>query len=339
MTPREIVQRTLDRRDPPRAARDLWTLPWARDHYPAELAAIERDFPPDIESAPGFHAALPATEGDQYTPGTYRDEWGCVFTNVQPGVIGQVKEPLVTDEDWTDVSRVHVPEELLSVDAARVNEFCRSSDKFLLASACPRPFEQLQFIRGTEQLYLDLAVRQRGMLAFLERMHGYYCRLLEVWARTEVDALMFMDDWGAQKDLLIDPRTWAEIFKPLYRDYIDIAHRHGKRAFMHSDGNTLAIYPALIDLGLDAFNSQIFCIGVDRLRPFKGKITFWGEVDRAHLLPYGSAADIDAAVRSVKDALWDGGGCVAECEFGAGAQPRNVRQVFETWELITARGA
>jgi uroporphyrinogen decarboxylase len=338
MTPREIVYRTLDRRGPPRAARQLWTLPWARDHYPRELAGIEGDFPPDIETAPGFHAALPATEGGQYAPGTYRDEWGCLFTNVHPGVIGQVKEPLVADEDWADVSRVHVPEELLSVDVDRVNAYCRSSDQFLIAGACPRPFEQLQFIRGTEQLYMDLAVRQRGMLSFLERMHDHYCRLLEVWARTEVDALMFMDDWGAQRGLLIDPQAWSELFKPLYRDYIDIAHRHGKRAFMHSDGDTLEIYPFLIDLGLDAFNSQIFCIGVERLRRFCGKITFWGEVDRAHLLPYGSTADIDAAVRSVKDALWDRGGCIAQCEFGAGARPDNVRQVFETWDRITARG-
>jgi uroporphyrinogen decarboxylase len=337
MTSREIVTRTLDRRDPPRAARQLWLLPWASDHFPREVKEIERDFPPDIATAPGFNAVLQPTEGEQYSPGAYRDEWGCIFTNVNRGVIGQVKEPLVADEDWADSGRVHIPEELLSIDVAKVNAYCRSSDLFLLAGACPRPFEQLQFIRGTERLYMDLAVRQRGMLDFLSKMHDYYCRLMEAWARTDVDALMFMDDWGSQKGLLIDPRTWAEVFKPLYRDYIDIAHRHGKRIFMHSDGDTLAIYPALIDLGLDAFNSQIFCIGVEKLKAFRGKITFWGEVDRAHLLPYGSTSDIDSAVRMVKDTLWDNGGCIAQCECGAGANPQNVRQVFQTWDTITAK--
>ena len=56
---------------------------------------------------------------------------------------------------------------------------------------------------------------------------------------------------------------------------------------MHSDGNTLLIYPKLIELGLDAFNSQIFCMGLDQLEQYRGKITFWGEIDRQYLLPFG----------------------------------------------------
>ena len=34
---------------------------------------------------------------------------------------------------------------------------------------------------------------------------------------------------------------------------------------MHSDGYTLDIIPRLIDMGLDAINAQIFCIGIDKL--------------------------------------------------------------------------
>ncbi len=62
---------------------------------------------------------------------------------------------------------------------------------------------------------------------------------------------------------------------------------------MHSDGYTFRIFPDLIDLGLDAFNTQIFCMGVDKLEQFKGKITFWGEIDRQHLL-------VDASPEEVK---------------------------------------
>lgn len=104
---------------------------------------------------------------------------------------------------------------------------------------------------------------------------------------------------------------------------------------MHSDGNTLAIYPRLIDLGLDALNSQIFCMGVDQLEQYKGKITFWGEIDRQHLLPNGSKEDIVQAVKQVKERLWDNGGCIAQCEFGPGAKEENVYTVFETWNQLT----
>ena len=104
---------------------------------------------------------------------------------------------------------------------------------------------------------------------------------------------------------------------------------------MHSDGHTLAIYPDLIELGLDAFNSQLFCMGVENLEKYKGKITFWGEIDRQHLLPHGTEKDIEDAVRLVHDTLWDNGGCIAQCEFGPAGNPRNVRKVFETWDRIT----
>ncbi|MDR2403503.1 MAG: methyltransferase, partial [Spirochaetaceae bacterium] len=213
--------------------------------------------------------------------------------------------------------------------------FCAATDKFVIAGCCPRPFEQLQFIRGTEQLFIDLALHSAGLIKFIQRMHQFYCELLEKWAKTGVDALSIMDDWGTQRDLLIHPDTWIEIFKPLYRDYINIAHRAGKKMFMHSDGHTLAIYPHLIELGLDAFNSQIFCMGIDNLAPFKGKITFWGEIDRQHLLPEGTTDDIHQAITKIHDTLWQDGGCIAQCEFGAGARPENVRQVFASWDELT----
>ena len=106
---------------------------------------------------------------------------------------------------------------------------------------------------------------------------------------------------------------------------------------MHSDGYTLSIIPKLLDMGLDAINTQIFCIGVEHLRQFKGKITFWGEIDRQILLPYGSKEEIRAAVKSVDDNLYDNGYCIAQCEFGIGANPENVYEVFRTWNELTAR--
>jgi uroporphyrinogen decarboxylase len=69
-------------------------------------------------------------------------------------------------------------------------------------------------------------------------------------------------------------------------------------------------------------------------RRFAGRITFWGEVDRQHLLPYGTPAAVAAAVRTAQKALFRSGGVIAQCEFGIGARPENVAAVFETWNNI-----
>jgi hypothetical protein len=74
-------------------------------------------------------------------------------------------------------------------------------------------------------------------------------------------------------------------------------------------------------------------------RRFAGKLTFWGEVDRQHLLPYGTPADVAEAVRTARRALWRGGGAIAQCEFGIGARPENVAAVFEAWEGLDRAGS
>ena len=331
MTPREIVKATLEFKDPPRVPRQLWSLPWAAIHHGKALDAIVRDFPSDFGGAVGAERTLPPTQGDPYELGTHVDMWGARFLNRQRGVIGEVKEPLITGENWEDADKAHIPTELLDIDVELINRQCAQSDLFMMAGVNPRPFEQLQFLRGTENLYLDLAYQTGGLFAFLEKMHDFYCRWVEAWARTDVDGISFMDDWGSQRSLLINPKTWVQVFQPLYRDYIDIAHKHGKKAFMHSDGYTLEIIPRLIDIGLDAFNTQIFCMGMDKLEQFRGHITFWGEVDRQHLLVDATPEEVRSAVRGVRSALWQRGGCIAQCEFGAGAKPENVRAVFEAW--------
>lgn len=333
MTSRELVLSTLEFRNTEgRVPRQLWALPWAEIYHKEKLDRIKAVFPDDIQQ--GVHTTfekLPAMQGDPHVMGTSVDDWGCKRLNVHTGIIGEVKEPLVKSDDWDDYENVHIPDEWLTFDIEEANRSISQSDKFIIAGYCPNPFERLQYIRKSENLYIDLMTGPEKMYVLIEKMHKHYCAVLEKWAQTDCDGMIMMDDWGSQRNLLINPSMWRELFKPMYRDYINIAHRNNKKMFMHSDGNILEIIPDLIELGLDALNCQIFCMGLDRLREFAGHITFWGEIDRQNLLPKGSLEDIDRAVEEVRNALWKNGGCIAQCEFGPGANPDNVYRVYEAW--------
>jgi uroporphyrinogen decarboxylase len=326
-TSRELVRQALEFRGPPRLPRQVWVLPWAAKRYPEELDRIERDFPTDIATIPIFCSEPVPGGGNAHTVGTFVDAWGCTFQNLQEGIIGQVKEPLV--RDWSETDQVRFPRERLAVDRVEVTAFCEATDRFVLAGTCPRPFERLQFLRGPENLYLDLNRPSAQLRDFLERLHAFYLEELKIWAETDVDALTFMDDWGSQKALLVAPELWREMFKPLYADYISIAHQHGKYAFMHSDGQITEIVQDLIEIGLDALNSQVFCMDVEELgRRFAGQLTFWGELDRQQMLPRATTAEIAAAARRLQAAFHRDGGFIAQCEFGPGARPENVYAFF-----------
>lgn len=334
MTPRELVKATLEFCNPERIPRDLWVLPWANNHYPGVSNAISSEFPMDLVGAPSYLAETLPGSGDQYEVGSSVDEWGCERINIHKGVIGEVKNPQI--EDWaTDLDKIVFPRALLTIDKGRIDSFCRSTDHFVRGSVCLKPFERLQYLRGSEDLYMDLAEEPEELGIFISRLHSFYLEQLELWCRTDVDSIDLMDDWGSQTRLLISPAMWRKVFKPLYRDYCEMAHSHGKYVFMHSDGHIAEIYADLIEVGVDALNSQLFSMDIEELgKSFAGKITFWGEIDRQHLLPHGCEEDIRNAVNRVFRACYRNGGVIAQCEFGPAANPDNVRTVFDAWEKV-----
>lgn len=333
MTSRERVRATLNHATPDRAPRDLWVLPYVSLFRKKELDGLLEKYPLDFES-PEFSPGSSDKDLQKYArPGTYTDEWGSVWHVGEPGVVGEVKEPILGD--WSRLSRFMPPRNTTRTEEwDHVNRMCEVSTKFMISATCARPFERLQFLRGTEDLYIDLAYDTPEVRTLISMVHEYYLNEVSLWARTSVDAVMLMDDWGSNTSLLISPEMWRAIFKPIYKDYCEKIHREGKSVFFHSDGNIEAIYPDLIEVGVDVLNSQLFCMDIERLGArYSGQITFWGEIDRQHILPFGSPTDVAAAVHRVRAALDRGnGGVIAQCEWGKDNPRENIEAVFRAWE-------
>lgn len=337
MTPRRLVQKTLTFDRPERIPRHKGILPWAEIHYPDMVRRLHETFPDDVHSAPAVYTRPLKTRGERYQKGIYVDEWGCTFTNPLDGVIGIVQTPLVSD--WRELDNFKPPESPLNLDREAIDAFCRETDGFVLMGSFVRPFERFQFIRTMEKALMDLAEKPPELFVLLDRIHQHYLKEVESWAQTEVDAISLMDDWGTQQGLITSPDVFRRIFLPMYKEYAEVARHYGKYLFMHSDGYIMDIIPDLIAAGINALNAQIFCMGVKELgNRFKGKLTFWGEIDRQHLLPHGSPQDIREAVHEVWLNLYQNGGVIGQCEFGLEADPDNVFAVFESWDDLSRKG-
>lgn len=337
MTSRERVIKALNFDMPDRMPINVWVLPYAATHHPEILKQIQCEFPDDTLRAGSVYSPSLRVKGDPYEEGYYTDEWGCVFESIQSGAIGEVRNPLLENlDDWQ--VRVQPPDEILpkgvslqdAVDG--VNRQVDATDKFVISGCCARPWERYQFLRGTENALCDVMDpedgRVRGLIATI---HDFYMRELEFWARTRVQSLMFMDDWGSQTQLLIPPPLWRELFKPLYKDYCDLARSSGKFPFMHSDGQIAEIYPDLVEIGVSALNSQVFAMDRQKLAMIaKGRMAFWGEIDRQHVLP---SPDPEVGRRAVRDFLQHfhdrKGGAFVQFEFGLGANPATVLAVLD----------
>ena len=104
MDSRELVRRTIEFDSPPGIPRQTWLLPWAEDHYPAESARLVSEYPDDIVSAPALYAEPVRVTGERYRAGRYVDEWGCLFDNLQDGIIGVTRVPLTLSQDGGSTS-------------------------------------------------------------------------------------------------------------------------------------------------------------------------------------------------------------------------------------------
>lgn len=334
MDSRERVIRTLEFNNPDRLPVDLWVLPAARMEYGDKLEELLDSHERDIISLVG-----PFDHGftkEYYEYGTFRDPWGSVWTNIQPGIIGEVKNPVF--EEYDEIDSYVAPTEQFVKEwedykdniAAQIVK-AREAGKFVIGGWISL-FERLQYLRGTENLYCDIALEEEDMSTLIEHVMGYQRVYLKKWLEMDIDAVTFGDDWGSQRSLLISPDQWRKIFKPLYKELIDMIKAAGKKVFFHSDGYIMNLYPEFIEMGVDALNSQLWCMGVENVaEKYAGKITFWGEISRQTTLPHGTPEEIRECAKKMKELLYKNGGLIGESEVNRDVPLENIKTVLESW--------
>jgi uroporphyrinogen decarboxylase len=327
MTSRELVSRTLRFENAGRIPRSLWILPSAYMAHGQSLVELLKRYPLDINPRPPVVPELSAS----YRKGTFKDEWGSVWLNLQDGIAGEVKEPALAS--WSGLGKFMAPPAWTDDDTQFVMErHERAPDAFthIVAGSF---FERMQYLRGTEQLYMDLIDQPQEILRLRDIIMDYLQRRVEKCLKQPCDAIHFADDWGSQRSLLISPALWREFFKPCYARLFAQVHRAGKFVFMHSDGFIMDIIEDLIEVGVNALNCQVWAMGPDRVGArFRGRITFWGELNRQTTVPHGTPDDIRAAIRVMKNNLGTpGGGLIAQSEVDNLTPLSNIEAILQQW--------
>ena len=272
MESKERVIKTLEFGNPDRIPVDIWVLPAARLKYGKDLDDLLLKYPIDFYS-PVFRD--PLMDERHFRKGHYVDKWGVGWSNLQEGIHPEAKHWPLADYKKFDTYRA--PVDTLADGWEDTGESIRNhSEKFIIAPI-GNPFERMQFLRGTENLFIDLAEDNDDVYRLRDMVFDFYIRRAKRWVSHDIDAIALFDDWGSQNSLLISPIVWRSFFKPLYREIIDIAKENSKYVFFHSDGNILPLFEDFIELGVHAINSQLWCMDMNDISSrFAGRITFWG---------------------------------------------------------------
>jgi uroporphyrinogen decarboxylase len=331
MTSRELVIKTLNHEPVPRIPRDLWLCCGEDSLRADELAEIHVRFPSDIltiESAP-LHGKRSQAKSSK--AGESTDAWGCVW-HVGDDQVAELKSSPLADA--SRIASYRPPAELLDhARVAKASKVCPTTSRFVLAWSEVRPFDRVQLLRGRDAALADLARGTKDIRSLLAMLHDVTCKELELWAQSEVDGVAFRDDWGSADGLLVSSDAWRDLFRPMYRDYCKILHARDKFVFFHSEGDISDIFSDLVKVDLDAIHAQLRLMNIERLaKRYRGRITFWGEIDHQQLQNPGTAEQFRESVLALRKAFDFGqGGVIAQCAWEQGVRLQTVAAFFEQW--------
>ena len=130
----------------------------------------------------------------------------------------------------------------------------------------------------------------------------------------DIDMIKIGDDLGMQNSLLMSPKMYRDIVKPIHADYISfIKSRTKAKVFFHTDGDVFPLIPDFIEIGVDILNPIQTSAGkmsnLEELKKQFGKnLIFCGAVDTHRILPFGTPDEVRAEVKRVIEILGQGGG-------------------------------
>jgi uroporphyrinogen decarboxylase len=179
------------------------------------------------------------------------------------------------------------------------------------------PFERAHAMQGMDKFLMNMAMEPDFALALLRRITDL-CKTLMGHFLKEcgdlIDIVKIGDDLGMQSGLLISPRMYRRLLKPLHAELIAFAkERTAAKIFFHTDGDVFDLIPDLVEIGVDILNPIQTSAGrmanlAELQRQYGQNIVFCGAIDTHHVLPHGTPAEVRQEVRRVIEHLGPGGG-------------------------------
>ena len=129
-----------------------------------------------------------------------------------------------------------------------------------------------------------------------------------------IDIIKIGDDLGMKTSLMLSPKMYRKLVKPIHADYLSfIKSRTKAKVFFHTDGDVFDLLPDFIEMGIDILNPIQSSAGkmsnLEELKKQYGKqLVFCGAIDTSNTLPFGTPEDVRAEVKRNIGVLGDEGG-------------------------------
>jgi len=244
-------------------------------------------------------------------PGYFLDDFGVTWNrNGADKDIGVVEKFIVGDPETSVYTFPKVDLKRFRADLEWI--IANREDRFVTASFGFTMFERAWSLMGMENLLMYMIDCPEAVEAFLDRICDFFLELVDIALEYDVDCVHFGDDWGQQRGLIMGPAYWRRFIKPrMARLYARIKAK-GKFVSQHSCGDCRDIFPDLVEIGLDmyqTFQPEIYPVA-EMKKSYGDHISFWGGVSTQRCLPYRSPAEVQKEIVQIMKIAGKNGGLV-----------------------------
>ena len=271
--------------------------------------------------------------------GYVRDNWGCLWHNVQEGIWGRIVEhPLA---DWKALDTYKPPDPLLKAGFGDRNwqriekqiEEQKGKD-FLTTGDGEELFTLLYFLRGFENLMIDIYTDDPHLPRLIDMLLDYERKLVDKWLEIGVDVIYFHTDMGTQNGLMMSPKKFRKYIKPVFKELFVNCRNAGTHVYLSSDGRLLDIVDDLIECGVSLHDPQLRANTLEGIeKAYKGKMCVMVDLDE-QMFPFCKPRDIRNMVKQVMERLYlPEGGLMVDAEiFGADVPLENIEAICQAME-------
>jgi len=274
-----------------------------------------------------------------YRKGYQRDNWGCLWYNVERGMLGQVVEHPLSDWKFLDTYKPPDPLKKGEFGECDWDEIKRTVEEqkkkgLLTSGGGGELFTRLWYLRGFENLMMDIATDDPRLLRLIEMLTNYARKLVNEWLKIGVDMMYFHTDIGTQNSLMISPAKFRKYIKPMFKKIFMACRKAGTHVFLSSDGYLLEIIDDLVECGVSIHDPQIRANTLEGIcRAYKGKLCAQVDLDQQEVLPFGSPTEIDKHIGEIVERLYSPeGGLMIYAEIQQTYPLRNIEAIFEALE-------
>ncbi len=324
MTNRERVLATLEHQQPDKT-------PYHIDFTQAAHAKMvsyysNPDFLVGLGNCFEVHRAISKDLWREVHRGIWQDPFGVRWDRTVDKDIGTVCNQVITDRNLDEFVFPEVDELRKWDELPPLTE--ELGERFTVMNLGFSLFERAWTLHGMENFLVAMACNPGFVNRFLDKILEFNLAIIERIKDYRIDAVMFGDDWGTQKGVLMGPRLWREFIKPRVCEMYRAVHAGGRYVFIHSCGKVEDLFPELIEIGVNVFNPfQPEVLDVSAAKRLYGdRLCFFGGISTQRTLPYGTVQQVADEVRWLIHEIGKDGGYVAAPAHAipADAKPDNI---------------